>query len=161
MPSRNRGKPKLKLRDLSRKWPTDEETAALVEHFASNSTPIVTAILGAALLEYELERMLRPRFRRQDEDTWKQMVRFFRDTLQSSDLDARIAAFESTSFLFDGNFAIKGANGEFIVHPDFVSIMEYMVAHEQDDRLRERAKGVLDTLDARLKKVVRKRKSGK
>ena len=74
MPSRNRGNPKPKLRDLSRKWPTGEESDALVEHLASSDAPIVIAILGAALVEHELEQMLRPRFRRQDDATWKELT---------------------------------------------------------------------------------------
>ena len=74
MPSRNRGKPKPKLRDLSRKWPTHEELNELLEYLASSDVPIVTAILGAAVLEFELERMLRPKFRRQDDDSWKELT---------------------------------------------------------------------------------------
>ncbi len=74
MPSRNRGNPRPKLRDLSRKWPTYEEKSALLDHLASSDAPIVTAVLGAALLEQEIERMLRPRFRRQDDDTWKELT---------------------------------------------------------------------------------------
>ena len=71
MPSRNRGRPKSTLRDLSRTPLTSEERSAVREELQVNRSPIVTAILGAAIVEHELEIELRARFRRKDDDTWK------------------------------------------------------------------------------------------
>ena len=69
MPSRNRGKPKPKLRDLSRHPPTEEEKQALVDAVVSEN-PIATAILGAVFVEHELEMTLRGRLSKNDDDTW-------------------------------------------------------------------------------------------
>jgi hypothetical protein len=70
MASRNRGKSKVSLRDLSRIQPTDEERREVRQALARES-PIATAILGASVVEYELEAELRARFRRSDDEAWK------------------------------------------------------------------------------------------
>lgn len=72
--SRNRGKKKLKLRDLSRQHPTDAEASAILIGLTKNETPIVVAILGAGLVEYRLEQLLRPRFNRRDDDIWEELT---------------------------------------------------------------------------------------
>ena len=74
MPSRNRGKPKPKLRDLSRTAPTLEEHDALREQFHDHQSPIVKAILGQSLLEIELDSLLRPHFFRKDDATWEKLT---------------------------------------------------------------------------------------
>ncbi|MGH6848272.1 MAG: hypothetical protein ACREC0_12795 [Methylocella sp.] len=56
--TRNRGKPKPKLRDLSRARPTDEEPKTLIDAFYTAS-PIARAIIGAVLVEHELDELLR------------------------------------------------------------------------------------------------------
>ncbi len=73
MPSRNRGKPKPKLRDLSYIPPTAEEYDAL-RHAILTAPSITAAILGAAMVEYELETLLRSRFLRKDDGTWKELT---------------------------------------------------------------------------------------
>ena len=74
MPSRGRGRQKPKLTDLSRHSPTTEERAAVRDALVSNESPIATAVLGATVAEYELESELRSRFRRKDDDTWKELT---------------------------------------------------------------------------------------
>ena len=75
MESRNRGKKKPNLHDLSRLRLTDEERDKLVEQFLKHpSSPIVTAILGQALLENELDQLLRAHFARRDDDTWAKLT---------------------------------------------------------------------------------------
>ena len=74
MSSRNRGKSKPTLRDLSRVPPTREERIAVRKALLDNESPIATAILGATLVEMELETELRTRFPRKDEDTWKDLT---------------------------------------------------------------------------------------
>lgn len=74
MPSRNRGKSKQKLRDLSRIPPTKEERKAVQQELIENESPIATAILGATIVEMELETELRTRFSRKDDDTWKDLT---------------------------------------------------------------------------------------
>ena len=74
MPSRNRGKPKQKLRDLSRIPLTKEERKAVQQALVDNESPIATAILGATIVEMELETELRARFSRKDDDTWKDLI---------------------------------------------------------------------------------------
>jgi hypothetical protein len=67
--SRNRGKPKPKLRDLGRDHPSYEETKAVFEA-TRGAQPITAAILGAVLVELELERLLRYRLVRQSDEDW-------------------------------------------------------------------------------------------
>lgn len=74
MPTRNRGKPKPKLRDLSRTAPTIEELAALKEQFHGDQPPIVKAIIGQSLLEIELDTHLRHHFYRKDDATWEKLT---------------------------------------------------------------------------------------
>lgn len=74
MSSRNRGKPKPTLRDFSRIPLTQEERTAVREALRDNESPIATAILGATIVEMELETELRNRFTRKDDDTWKDLT---------------------------------------------------------------------------------------
>ncbi len=69
MPSRNRGRKKPKLRDLSREVPTEADLNALIDKL-QEGPPIVSAILGSALIEHELESLLRTRIRHKDDGTW-------------------------------------------------------------------------------------------
>jgi hypothetical protein len=74
MASRNRGTPRPKLRDLSVHPLTNTEQSALLEAVAATTSPISTAILGAVLVEHELDSALRKRFRITDDKTWEEMV---------------------------------------------------------------------------------------
>jgi hypothetical protein len=58
---------------LSREHPTDEEQNALVDAMAHGS-PVATAILGAAFVEFHLERAIRRRLPRNDDVTWKELI---------------------------------------------------------------------------------------
>jgi hypothetical protein len=73
MASRNRGKQKPKLADLSRTSPTWEEAEALFDAFLA-APPIAKAIIGAAMVEHELEQLLRQRFARKDNETWAALI---------------------------------------------------------------------------------------
>lgn len=73
-PSRNRGKIKPKLRDYSHLVLTAEERSAVSA--AANSFeqhPIVTAILGYVLVEHELDILLRKKFKKKDDETWRDL----------------------------------------------------------------------------------------
>ncbi len=75
MAARNRGVNKPKLRDLSRQWPTDAEQAAAFQEVVENrATPITVAVLGTSLIEFELEKILRNKFPRKDDDTWSDVT---------------------------------------------------------------------------------------
>jgi len=74
MSKRSKGKRKPNIRDISRHWPTGEEIGAVFDHLDTGQHSIVVAILGAAMLEYDLERLLRPRFRRKDDTTWGRLT---------------------------------------------------------------------------------------
>jgi len=63
--SRNRGKTKPKLRDLSEQPLTFEEQGALLDALVAATPPIVTAILGAVMVEHELETSLRRKLPRE------------------------------------------------------------------------------------------------
>jgi hypothetical protein len=67
--SRNRGR-KTRLRNDSRLPPKDEEVRALIAAFEQGGAPIVAAIVGAVLVEHELDTLLRARFTRKDNATW-------------------------------------------------------------------------------------------
>ncbi len=69
--SRNRGKRKPNLRDLSQEHPTrSEKDSVRAQAIADNASPIVAAILGVSLVECELDSLLRRKFKRQDDETW-------------------------------------------------------------------------------------------
>jgi hypothetical protein len=75
MPSRNRGKPKLKLRDLGRVPPSTQEIDAISNALSEESAhPITAAILGAVKIEHQLELMLQARLPRKDGDTWDTLI---------------------------------------------------------------------------------------
>jgi DNA-binding MltR family transcriptional regulator len=79
MASRNRGRPKPSLRHISREHPSKEEDRAVMAAMIAASqketkSPIVAAILGIGLIEYELERLLRRRLNRRDDETWDRLT---------------------------------------------------------------------------------------
>jgi len=75
MTSRNRGVKKPKLRDLSGAWPNRKEADALLDSIADDKQHHVTvAILGAALLDYELESRIRKRFPKASDDDWAELT---------------------------------------------------------------------------------------
>jgi hypothetical protein len=72
--SRNRGQSKPKLRDLSVNPLTYEEQTALISAIGAATTPITVTILGAVLVEHELETSLRKRFRIPDDKLWTEKM---------------------------------------------------------------------------------------
>src|SRR3546814_8038609 len=70
MASRNRGKIKIKLRDLARLKPTEEEEEAQRQQLIGANITTVVAILGASLIENMLDELLTSHFSRRDEVTW-------------------------------------------------------------------------------------------
>jgi len=69
----SRGRPKPKLRDLSRAKPTEEDyekwrLTLLHQH------PMVCAIWGASMVEHELEDIIRKRLKRNDDSTWAKLT---------------------------------------------------------------------------------------
>jgi hypothetical protein len=75
MPSDASIKKKPKLADISRVHPTMAEHDAVIEAMlASASSPIVTVTLGASMVEVELEKALRKRFARSDDETWGRLT---------------------------------------------------------------------------------------
>jgi hypothetical protein len=70
----SRGKPKPRIHDLSRTPPTREELHQVMDLITAPADPIATAVLGAALVEYELEKQIRKRFKRSDDTFWKEMT---------------------------------------------------------------------------------------
>jgi hypothetical protein len=68
--SRNRGKPKSKLRDLSRLPLEQEDRTAVAEALGQATHPIAAAILGAVMVEHDLETLLRNKFKHKDDQTW-------------------------------------------------------------------------------------------
>jgi hypothetical protein len=73
MASRNRGRPKPKLRDLSRAKLTLEEQRSISDAFI-DAPPISAAILGAVMVEHELDACLRRKFPKISDDDWSEML---------------------------------------------------------------------------------------
>ncbi len=69
----SKGRKKAKLRDLSREHPSREEIMELFEA-TKNAEPITTAIIGAILVEIELEEYLRRRLDRQTTEEWDSLI---------------------------------------------------------------------------------------
>src|SRR5687768_16323914 len=73
MASRNRGRKKSTIRLVSHEPPTEEE----IDHISSNLATmpdVAAALLDLAMIEHELEYLLRQRFARKDETTWFLLV---------------------------------------------------------------------------------------
>jgi DNA-binding MltR family transcriptional regulator len=73
MASRNRGRAKPKLCHLSRSSPSEEDITLWRKGFYQLH-PIATAIWGAAMVDHELESLIRSRLARTDDDTWNDLV---------------------------------------------------------------------------------------
>jgi hypothetical protein len=70
----SRGKPKPKISDISRTPPTREELEALTNYLGKDELhPITVAILGAVLVEHELDNQLRRRLKCSD-DAWNELL---------------------------------------------------------------------------------------
>src|SRR5215469_2652966 len=66
---------KPKLRDYSRITLTTEESEQLRQLLSQlEQQSIANAIIGAVMVEHELDGLLRRRFKRKDDDTWEQLV---------------------------------------------------------------------------------------
>lgn len=74
MASRNRGVKKPKLRDLSQHPLNYEEQMALLHAVDMSTPPIAAAILGAVLVEHEIENSLREKMPRKSEEVWLSML---------------------------------------------------------------------------------------
>ncbi len=71
--SRNRGRRKPKLRDLSLASPTPEESRTIRDSLPE-ADPIAAAIMGTAIVEHELDVLLRRRIPGVDDDTWADLL---------------------------------------------------------------------------------------
>jgi DNA-binding MltR family transcriptional regulator len=65
---------KSKLRDLSRHQLAHDDITALIDAFGEDEHPIATAILGAGLIEHDLEKLLRSKLKRKDDETWAMLI---------------------------------------------------------------------------------------
>jgi DNA-binding MltR family transcriptional regulator len=63
-----------KLRDLSRLAPEYDDIIALNDAFLREQQPITTAILGAVMVEHELERLIRSKLKHKDDETWATLI---------------------------------------------------------------------------------------
>lgn len=73
-PPMSKGRKKPKLRDLSVNPLTYEEQTALIDAVAAAAHPMNTAILGAVLVEHELDMSLRKRMNITDDEEWEKIV---------------------------------------------------------------------------------------
>ena len=69
----SRGRKKQKLRDLSRAIPTGDEVIELGRSLV-NAHPTAAGILGAVIVEHDIETLLRDRLARNDDQLWLQLT---------------------------------------------------------------------------------------
>jgi len=74
MASHNPGKARIKLRDLSHRQPELQDNIDRLKELGKEHHPITTAILGAVMVEHDLETLLRSKFKRKDDETWATLV---------------------------------------------------------------------------------------
>src|SRR5262249_12573420 len=65
---------KVKLRELSRLQPDFGDVIAVADYFGTGKHPVAAAILGSVSVEHHLEKLLRSRFKRKDDQTSKMLV---------------------------------------------------------------------------------------
>jgi DNA-binding MltR family transcriptional regulator len=65
---------KPKLRDLSRLPPEFDDVIALSDALSKDHHPITTAIIGAVMIEHQLDRLLRSKLKHKDDTTWAMLV---------------------------------------------------------------------------------------
>lgn len=70
MSEKSESKPRTKLRDAMRERPTLSESRALQIAFLSENSPLCVAIYGQALIESDLDQILRFKLPRNDDGTW-------------------------------------------------------------------------------------------
>ena len=70
--AKSQGK-RRRLSDLGREGPTAAERTVIWGDF-QNAHPVATAVLGAALIEGQLDEMIRKRLPRNDEATWSALI---------------------------------------------------------------------------------------
>jgi DNA-binding MltR family transcriptional regulator len=63
-----------KLRDFSRLPPEYDDLSARLADFLRPQHPITTAILGAIMVEHELDELLRCRLKHKDDNTWAMLT---------------------------------------------------------------------------------------
>ena len=148
-PSRNRGKKKPKLRDYSHLALTPEEKDAVsaVAHSVEQN-PIATAILGAVLVEHELDGLLRPKFKKIDDDEWR-------------DLQSEQGPLRSFSAKITIGFALGIYNNKIKADLDIVRVVRNAFAHSRklldfDDPLIIRELIAAHLLPAAFKKILQK-----
>ncbi len=123
---------KKTIHDLTREWPTSAEMDALRDALTQHSgVPIVVALLGTAMIEYELERLLRSRFRRQDDTTWGRLVG---DNGPLNSLAAKITAGHAFG-LYDEEFrralnVIKNIRNVFAHSKKLVDFSHHLISEE-------------------------------
>jgi DNA-binding MltR family transcriptional regulator len=63
-----------KLRDLSRLPPEYDDIKTVSDVFLTPQHPITTAILGAVMVEHELDHLLRSKLKHKDDQTWAMLT---------------------------------------------------------------------------------------
>jgi DNA-binding MltR family transcriptional regulator len=67
--SKKNGKPRI-----SRRWPDSEQTSVLIDQISHTQPAMVVAILGATLLEYDIDQLLRAKLKHRDDETWTRLT---------------------------------------------------------------------------------------
>ncbi len=94
-----------------------------------------------------------------DEASRDMLQDFVLKIMRNPDKRIRETGFESLVPAYADDFIVGNEKVGFDVNPEFREAVEYMAAHESDEKLRRRAQGVVDTLDKRLKNAIRRRQN--
>jgi len=90
-------------------------------------------------------------------ETRKVIRDFVRKIMRSERKEVRAQGFEALGLAYGDEFLIADPVRGFRVNPEFEEAIVYMAEKEPDERLRQRAIGVRDTLDERVAKAIHKR----
>ena len=94
-----------------------------------------------------------------DEANRKLLQQFVIRLMKSPEKRVREDAFELLALVYQGDFLIGNETNGFQVNPEFRKALEYMAANETDPNLQRYAQDVVDTLDQRLEKAIRRRRN--
>jgi len=81
---------------------------------------------------------------------------FVRNACFAPDRETRVLAFETLAPSYGHDFAVQDEFKNYVVNPSFRDTVERMAREEPDEDLRARAISVVQTLDQRLTKMVRR-----
>jgi hypothetical protein len=91
-----------------------------------------------------------------DDATREKIRQLVRGGLRHADREVRTHALEALLPAYSHDFVVEDEEGKHRANPELVQALSEFVANEPDEELRKRAQSVLDTMDQRVRKHVRR-----